>query len=140
MIWIHDIHASGKKCFWFNSIFFPVYEIQKKIMIKNCLLHVDLQIWLSTFFYKMYIHWEMNLFVGIFVSKTIVNRLKWNFKTILYMYWGIRRKIYLNLRYKIASWHLVTWTCVFSEEGIGVQHSSLRTPPRSKKKFVVNLH
>ena len=26
LIWIRDIHAFRKKCYWFNSIFFSVYE------------------------------------------------------------------------------------------------------------------
>ena len=35
----------------------------------------------------------------------------------------------------MTSWHLVTCTCAFSEEEIGLQYSSLRTPPEAKKNL-----
>ena len=34
-LWIHSIHAFGKKCFWFNSIFFLVYYSKIYQSVKN---------------------------------------------------------------------------------------------------------
>ena len=40
-----------------SKFHFPVklYEIREKVMIKNCLLHKDLQVLTETFFHKMHI-------------------------------------------------------------------------------------
>ena len=32
-----------------------LYEIRKKVIIQNYLLHEDIQVWISTFFHKIYI-------------------------------------------------------------------------------------
>ena len=44
-LWINSIHAFGKKCFWFNSNFFPVY--------KRC-------IYLMTSYFETIIKWYLN--------------------------------------------------------------------------------
>ena len=44
-----------EKSYYLNSIFQLNYtKYEKKVMIQNCLLHKDLQVWIATFFHKMY--------------------------------------------------------------------------------------
>ena len=58
-----------------SGFYFPVkwYEIRKKVMIQNCLLHKDLRVETATFFPKMYIF--------LFNLKNTIENLKFNFLT-----------------------------------------------------------
>ena len=87
-----------------------IKKLQMLSSIWNFLLSfIEIEDWFKGLYYPGALKNEP--FLGIFFSKTS-QWIKMKFGDFLIHVLRYIKKFYLNLRYEIASWHLVTWTCV----------------------------